>query len=235
MKEAIRPRVKMRPLTERRPRSGFLRLIFSSESYQYSKNHIILCIAISARALIHRLMNKFTLYILLISALLLSTACQNNPNRGRDIGIVVGSILGGVAGAQMGDGSDLNILAGAAIGGALGGMGGNELDKRKEALEAAEVQRQYEYEQEVQAQESLEADIKTLEEKRIRDEIARKATSADVSAAEQEAARVEAQLAAKKKSYEESQARARRIQEAQERIAKAQQELAELERQENGG
>ena len=54
-------------------------------------------------------------------------------------------------------------------------------------------------------------------------------------AAEREAARVEAQLAAKKKSYEESQTRARRIQEAQERIAKAQQELAELERQENGG
>jgi chromosome segregation ATPase len=135
----------------------------------------------------------------------------------------------------MGDGSDLNILAGAAVGGALGGLGGNELDKRKEALEAAEAQRQYEYEQEVQAQESLEADIKTLEEKRIRDEIARKATTEDVSAAEQEAARLEAQLAAKKKSYEESQARARRIQEAQERIAKAQQELAELERQENGG
>ena len=135
----------------------------------------------------------------------------------------------------MGDGSDLNILAGAAVGGALGGIGGNELDKRKEALEAAEAQRQYEYEQEVQAQESLEADIKTLEEKRIRDEIARKATTEDVSAAEQEAARVEAQLAAKKKSYEESQARARRIQDAQERIAKAQQELAELERQENGG
>ena len=87
----------------------------------------------------------------------------------------------------------------------------------------------------MQAQESLEADIKNLEEKRIRDEIARKATTADVSAAEQEAARVEAQLAAKKESYEESQARARRIQDAQERIAKAQQELAELERQENGG
>ena len=180
-------------------------------------------------------MNKFTLSILLVNTLIFSTGCQNNPNSGRDIGIVVGTILGGVAGAQMGDGSDLNILAGAAVGAALGGIGGNELDKRKEALEAAEVQRQYEYEQEVQAQESLEADIKTLEEKRIRDEIARKATTEDVSAAEREAARVEAQLAAKKKSYEESQTRARRIQEAQERIAKAQQELAELERQENGG
>ena len=176
-------------------------------------------------------MNKFIPSILLVSTLI-STGCQNNPNSGRDIGIVVSAILGGVAGAQMGDGS---IFAGAAIGGALGGIGGSELDRRKEALEAAEAQRQYEYEQEVQAQESLEADIKTLEEKRIRDEIARKATTADVSAAEQEAARVEAQLAAKKKSYEESQARARRIQEAQERIAKAQQELAELERQENGG
>ena len=199
------------------------------------KNLSILCIAISARALIDSFMNKFPLSILLVSSLIFSTACQNNPNSGRDIGIVVGSILGGVAGAQMGDGSDLNILAGAAIGGALGGLGGNELDKRKEALEAAEVQRQYEYEQEVQEQELLEADIKALEDKRIRDEIARRATAADVSAAEQEAARVEAQLAVKKKSYQESQARARRIQEAQERIAKAQQELAELERQENGG
>jgi hypothetical protein len=194
--------------------------------------HIILCIAISARALIYRRMNKFIPFILLVSTLIFSSGCQNNPNSGRDIGIAVGAILGGVAGAQIGDGS---IFAVAALGGALGGIGGSELDRRKEALEAAEAQRQYEYEQEVQAQETLEADIKNLEEKRIRDEIARKATTADVSAAEQEAARVEAQLAAKKKSYEESQARARRIQDAQERIAKAQQELAELERQENGG
>ena len=177
-------------------------------------------------------MNKLTLSILLVNTLIFSTACQNNPNSGRDIGIVVGSILGGVAGAQIGDSS---IFAGAALGGTLGAIGGSELQRRKEALEAAELQRQYEYEQEVQAQESLEADIKNLEEKRIRDEIARKATTADVSAAELEAARVEAQLAAKKKSYEESQTRARRIQDAQERIAKAQQELAELERQENGG
>ena len=176
-------------------------------------------------------MHKFILSILIVNTLIFSIACQNNPNSGRDIGIVVGSVLGGVAGAQISDG---NIFAGAALGGVLGGIGGSELDRRKEALEAAELQRQYEYEQEVQAQESLEADIRTLEEKRIRDEIARKATTADVSAAEQEAARVEAQLAAKKKSYEESQARARRIQDAQDRISKAQQELAELERQENG-
>ena len=194
--------------------------------------HIILCFAISARALIYGVMHKLTLSILLVNTLIFSTACQNNPNSGRDIGIVVGSILGGVAGAQIGDSS---IFAGAALGGTLGAIGGSELQRRKEALEAAELQRQYEYEQEVQAQESLEADIKNLEEKRIRDEIARRATTADVSAAEQEAARVEAQLAVKKKSYEESQARARRIQDAQERIAKAQKELAELERQESGG
>ena len=194
--------------------------------------HIILCFAISARALIYGIMHKLTLSILLVNTLIFSTACQNNPNSGRDIGIVVGSILGGVAGAQI---SDSSIFAGAALVGALGAIGGSELQRRKEALEASELQRQYEYEQEVQAQESLEADIKNLEEKRIRDEIARKATTADVSAAEQEAARVEAQLAAKKKSYEESHARARRIQDAQERIAKAQQELAELERQESGG
>jgi DNA-binding protein YbaB len=39
----------------------------------------------------------------------------------------------------------------------------------------------------------------------------------------------------KKKAYEDSQARAKRIQEAQARVAKAQEELAEMERQANGG
>jgi len=178
-------------------------------------------------------MNKLFISVLLIGALLFSTGCENNPNRGRDIGVVAGAILGGIAGAQMGDGGDVNVLAGAAIGGALGGLGGNQLDKRKEQLEAAEAQRQYEYEQEVQAQEKLEQDIKAMEVKRVTDQIARSATTQDVQAAEREAARYETELAAKKKAYEESQARARRIQEAQERIAKAQAELAEMERQEN--
>ena len=195
----------------------------------------ILCIAISARALIDSIMNKLFFSTILLLALFFSTGCQSNPNRGRDIGILAGAVLGGIAGGQMGDGSNTNVLAGAVIGGALGGVAGDQLDKRKEALEAAEAQRQYEYEQEVQEQDKLEQDIKALEAKRIRDEIARKATSEDVKAAEREAARVELELAVKKKAYEESQARARRIQEAQERIAKAQEELAEMERQENGG
>ena len=81
----------------------------------------------------------------------------------------------------------------------------------------------------------LEEEIKTLEAKKVRDEIARSSTTSDVSAAEREAARLEAELAVKKKAYEESQERAKRIQEAQARIAKAQEELAEMERQENGG
>lgn len=179
------------------------------------------------------MMKILTTTALLIS-ILLSTGCQNNPNRGRDIGMITGAILGGIAGAQMGDGGDINILAGAAIGGALGGMTGDQIDKRQEALEAAEAQRQYEYEQEVREQEKLEKEIKTLEEQGVHDEIARRATTDDVRAAEREAARVEAELTAKKKAFEESQERARRIQEAQERIAKAQEELAELERRQNG-
>ena len=56
--------------------------------------HIILCFAISARALIYGVMHKLILSILLVNTLIFSTACQNNPNSGRDIGIVVGSILG---------------------------------------------------------------------------------------------------------------------------------------------
>ena len=81
----------------------------------------------------------------------------------------------------------------------------------------------------------LEEEIQTLEAKRVRDEIARNSTTSDVSAAEREAARLEAELAVKKKAYEDSQARAKRIQEAQARVAKAQEELAEMERQANGG
>ena len=106
-------------------------------------------------------MNKITISILLVNTLIFSTACQNNPNGGRDIGIVVGSILGGVAGAQIGDGS---IFAGAAIGGTLGGIGGSELQRRKEALEAAELQRQYEYEQETLKHVH---DLKSILEKRV--------------------------------------------------------------------
>ena len=83
-------------------------------------------------------------------------------------------------------------------------------------------------------QEKLEDEIKALEDQKVRDEIARTATDSDVRAAEREAARVEAELAAKKKAYEDSQARAKRIQDAQARIADAQRELAELEAKENG-
>jgi hypothetical protein len=124
---------------------------------------------------------------------------------------------------------------GAAAGAALGGLGGTKYDRNKEELAAAEAQRQYEYDQEAQAQVKLEEEIQALEAKKVRDEIARNATTSDVSAAEREAARLEAELAVKKKAYEDSQARAKRIQEAQARVAKAQEELAEMERQENGG
>ena len=114
------------------------------------------------------------------------------------------------------------VFSQAALGGA-GAIGGSEPQRRKEA-DCANTS-----EQEVQAQESLEADIKNLEEKRIRDEIARKATTADVSH-EQEASRVEAQLTVTRKILRRISSRARRI-----LIPRDLQELAELERQENGG
>jgi len=111
-----------------------------------------------------------------------------------------GAVLGAVIGSQLGDGSNANMAAGAAIGGALGGMGGHKYDQNKEELEAAEAQRQYEYEQEAQAQVKLEEEIKTLEAKKVRDEIARNSTDSDVSAAEREAARLEAELDREKES-----------------------------------
>ncbi|MGB0259160.1 MAG: hypothetical protein ACPGES_10960, partial [Coraliomargarita sp.] len=69
--------------------------------------------------------------------------------------------------------------------------------------------------------------------KQVQEEIARTATDSDVTAAEREAARLEAELAAKKKAYEDSIERAERIQDAQERIAQAQKELDEMEAREN--
>jgi len=173
--------------------------------------------------------------LLLLSALWFGACAStgSSSTSGHDIGIVAGAILGGIAGAQMGDGDNGNIIAGAVIGGALGRAAGTSIDKQREELEAAEAQRQYDYEQEVAAQNKLEGEMKALEAQKVRDEIARNATSSDVAAAEREAARIEAELAAKIRAHEESQERARRIQEAQERIAKAQEELAELERLEN--
>lgn len=176
-----------------------------------------------------------TLCVLLFS--LLCSACTTGSGGGpsaRDLGMIGGAILGAVAGNQVGSGGDVNVIAGAVLGGVLGSMAGGEIEERKEELEAAEAQRQYEYEREVQAQEKLEQSISELEAKRVRDEIARKATAEDVLAAEREAARVESLLAAERKAYEASQERARRIQEAQERLAQAQEELVELERKNAG-
>jgi hypothetical protein len=196
----------------------------------------ILCIAISDLKSNFSPMIKVSLTSTLLCVALLFSGCSStNQPSGRDIGILTGAILGGIAGNQIGGGGDGNVVAGAVLGGVLGGLAGNQVDKRKESLEAAEAQRQYEYEQEAEQQEKLEGQIEALEQKKVRDQIARTATTSDVSAAEREAARVEAELTAKKQAYEASQARAKRIQEAQARIAKAQEELAELERMENGG
>ena len=93
---------------------------------------------------------------LLCVELLFSGCSSTNQPSGRDIGILTGAILGGIAGNQIGGGGDGNVIAGAVLGGALGGLAGNQVDKRKESLEAAEAQRQYEYEQEAQQQEQLE-------------------------------------------------------------------------------
>jgi len=78
-------------------------------------------------------------------------------------------------------------------------LGGSKYDQNKEELEAAEAQRQYEYDQEAQAQVKLEEEIQALEAKRVRDEIARNSTTSDVSAAEREAARLEASWLPRKK------------------------------------
>lgn len=175
---------------------------------------------------------KSSLLVCALFSLALLVGCSSgtgSSTNARNLGLIGGAILGGIAGNQIGSGGQGNVIAGAVLGGVLGNMAGGEIEQRKEALEAAEAQRQYEYEQEVEEQQKLEQSIKDLEAQRVRDEIARKATQEDVLAAEREAAKVEAMLEEKRKAYEASQERARRIQEAQERLAKAQQELAELE------
>lgn len=96
-------------------------------------------------------MQKILPFALLLLATIFS-GCQTtggSGNTGRNTGAVLGAIVGGIAGNNMGDGSDTNVVLGAIIGGVAGGMAGNQYDKRRESLEAADAQRQYEYEQEV--------------------------------------------------------------------------------------
>ncbi|MEM8868544.1 MAG: hypothetical protein AAGC73_09785 [Verrucomicrobiota bacterium] len=176
-------------------------------------------------------MQKSSALFLLLTALLFN-GCANSGGgsmSSQNIGILTGAILGGIAGSQMGDGDDINIAAGAVLGGMIGGAAGGQVDKRREDLEAAEAQRQYEYEVEVRKQQELEKEMEALEAQKVTDRIANTATDEDVKAAEREAARVEADLASKQKAFEESQARAKAIQDAQARIAEAQRELEELE------
>ncbi|MDO9394774.1 MAG: OmpA family protein [Methylotenera sp.] len=57
--------------------------------------------------------------------------CANNA---RNIGILAGTILGGVIGSQIGDSKTTGILLGIGIGGALGAFIGSEVDNRQCAL-----------------------------------------------------------------------------------------------------
>jgi small-conductance mechanosensitive channel len=148
--------------------------------------------------------------------------------------MVIGAVLGGIAGSQVGDGSSTNVLIGAVLGGIAGGAIGQRHDEYREALRREEAQRQFEYEQEMERQARLEREIEALEEQRIRDALARQATDEDVALAEAQAARIQRQLDEKKAEFEASQERARRIQEARERIEQAKRELDELEARERG-
>ncbi len=184
-------------------------------------------------------MNKASIFGAFFSILFLLTSCSYTPSSGGPntvygTGKAAGAIIGAIAGNNIGGGGNANVIAGAIIGGVLGEVVAGQYNKKREELEAQEAQRQYEYELEVREQEKLEQEIKTLEEQKMRERIAQTATEADVHAAEREAARVEAKLSANKNAYEESQRRAKRIQDAQERIARAQKELAELEAKEIG-
>ena len=177
---------------------------------------------------------KSSLFLILTASIVLFSGCTSTGGgNNQQIGMVTGAILGGIAGAALGDGGDANVAAGVILGSMIGSAAGSQYDKRREELEAAEAQRQYEYQQEVVAQQKLESDIEALEQQKLKERLAQSTTDADVRAAEAEAVRLEEQLAVKKKAYEASIRRAERIQEAQERIAKAQKELRELEAREN--
>ncbi|RLZ11557.1 OmpA family protein [Faecalibacter macacae] len=72
-------------------------------------------------------------------ALTSCTAVQNanNTQKGAGIGVVAGSVIGGILGNNIGKGGNtaLGAVIGAAVGGAAGGVIGNKMDKQAQKIE----------------------------------------------------------------------------------------------------
>lgn len=161
--------------------------------------------------------NKITQTIALVTVMssLVFVGCETTgPNT--DKGIASGAILGGIAGAIIGNQSgepEDGAIIGAATGAALGGMIGQSQDKR-EAQEQARVREQ-------------EAIIRKAETER---DIARgyNVTDQEVLEAEQRAIAAENELRRKQKERAEAIERQRRIEEAEARTRAAQAEANAL-------
>ncbi len=169
-------------------------------------------------------------YGLLIAAVF--TGCNTTGSTGNEqnIGMVAGAVLGGLAGSQLGDGGTENIVAGALIGGLAGNLTGKEIAKRREALQAAEAQRQQAYQQELQRQREIEAEILRLEREKV-EAVAEQAKLDDEADAEAAVpiAEIDAKIASQQKARAEKASKIKELDEEGERIAKAMAELDELE------
>jgi len=156
-----------------------------------------------------------TIALVTVMSSLVFVGCETTgPNT--DKGIASGAILGGIAGAIIGNQSgepEDGAIIGAATGAALGGMIGQSQDKR-EAQEQARVREQ-------------EAIIRKAETER---DIARgyNVTDQEVLEAEQRAIAAENELRRKQKERAEAIERQRRIEEAEARTRAAQAEANAL-------
>lgn len=179
---------------------------------------------------------KYLHCLTLIPLILFLSGCNTTGTSGstgneQNIGMVAGAVLGGLAGSQLGDGGTENIIAGALVGGMAGNLTGKEIAKRREALAAAEAQRQQAYQREVQRQREIEAELMRLEkEKAEAASLAAQAeTEAEEALAEQKIEASSKAIVTHQKQKAQTSHKIAELDEEGKRIAKAMAELDELE------
>ena len=117
------------------PQPGTLRIVDFFHRFKLSPRIIatplLLCLTLQGCATVDPKTGKPSMTETFKQTFASDDPCANNA---RNIGILAGTILGGVIGSKVGDGKTAGILLGIGIGGALGAFIGSEVDNRQCAL-----------------------------------------------------------------------------------------------------
>lgn len=155
-------------------------------------------------------------------SLTLFSGCESGPNarNGASWGALTGAALGAIVGHQSGDGAEGAAL-GAVVGGAVGHSVGDERDRHY-----TETQH-YQTELEIARARQARAEEQARQERRI--VTGSRTEDAEVLAAKQRAEAAEAELARLRKEREEALARARALEEYEQRRQTAESEIESLQ------